>query len=360
MTGGLFFFLMTTNNNLGFGGQWVEIFRAGRHKPLGSDAVRDFPVSFLESAVRNFNPSQQEVPITCGSPIHPLSDAPAYGLATSLKVEGESLLAQFSDVDPEVEDLVRSKKLLSRSASFYDNPPRVKHVHFLGIQPAAVKGLKQIHFSEGETITVEFSEGATMSTEKQPTDEQVDGAVKKFLKEKFPSLFGDDKPATAQFSEGDRKKILDDAVAAARAAFSEELKKATDKVDELQKQVDAQTGNSNRGAVVSFCDDMIAKGKLTPAIKPRVVNLMDALAALPADKKVTVISFAENGDEKKTDNTLLVEFQEFIKAMPAFIQFGEGFASLKATGDGSEIVNQKQKDAMRGAMGLGEKKTATA
>src|SRR5262245_19989291 len=121
-----------TKSKTGFGGQWVEIFAAGKH--TDSDGrTHDITPEFLNSVVANFSCEQHEAPAVVG---HPRDSAPAYGWAHALRVNGDKLEVQFADVDSDFEALVRDGKFKKRSASFYVDPktapggkaPYLRHV----------------------------------------------------------------------------------------------------------------------------------------------------------------------------------------------------------------------------------------
>jgi hypothetical protein len=145
-----------------FGDQWIEIFTAGTHT---DDAGRTHQIdaSFLESVAGNFNPAAHEPPAVIG---HPHNNAPAYGWVDGVRVQEGALEVKFKEVDPNFEQLVRDGRFKKRSASFYVDPktapggkaPALRHVGFLGAQPPAVKGLRDIQFVEGEATGIE---GAT-------------------------------------------------------------------------------------------------------------------------------------------------------------------------------------------------------
>src|SRR5712675_400471 len=106
---------MNQRKSTGFGGQWVQIMRAGTHRD-NEGIERRIDTAFLDSVVANFNPSEHEPPAVIG---HPTLDAPAYGYVRELRREGEVLEAQFGDTDEEFEGLVRDGKFKKRSAAFY-------------------------------------------------------------------------------------------------------------------------------------------------------------------------------------------------------------------------------------------------
>lgn len=339
----------------GFDGQWVDIFTTGtHHDDKGNEHAID--LAFLEQVVANFKPEEHQPPAVIG---HPKTDAPAYGWVCGLRVEGGALQAQFCDDDPTFEEMVEQGRFKKRSSSFYldaakapgGRVPQLRHVGFLGAQPPAVKGLREIQFTEGEAVTFEqtnFSEGESMNeTEKKTFREQ--------LREIFGELFGSKENASAaSFGEADVKRLVGEAVNAATTKFTEEIDKRDKVIEQLSKQVDKHSGSATRAEIISFCERE-GVGRILPAFKRMgLVEFMETLAALD-DKKVSVVSFAEEGGkevEKKVEITPLQFFENFLKSLPPFISFGEQFGGLKVTTDGAEVVDPKQMDNLREGMGV--------
>ena len=136
----------------GFKNQWIAISQIGKFKPTAPVTTRDLNESFLKEVIANFTPD--DVPAVVG---HPKENAPAFGWAAALRLNGDVLEAQFADTDDQFEQMVEQGKFRKRSASFYMNPARLRHVGFLGAQPPAIKGLRDIQFSDGESYAVEIS-----------------------------------------------------------------------------------------------------------------------------------------------------------------------------------------------------------
>lgn len=300
----------------------------------------EIDISFLEQVVANFIPEEHEPPATIG---HPQSNAPAYGWACALRIEGDRLQSQFCEVDPAFEQLVREGKFKKRSAAFYMDTrtapggrvPALRHVGFLGAQPPAVKGLREIHFNEGEAVTfadINFSEGESMDEEKVKT------TVQESIKEFFKNLFGGSKDdgAQASFSESDVKRMVTEAVTAATTPLTEANKTLATQVETLAQQVSTHSGVSTRSEIVAFCESL-GKAKFPPAFKAMgVIEFMEKLATVPDDVKVSVISFEEKDGTKKeikTESTLLSYFKEFLKGIGPIIQFGEQFGTLSGSGE---------------------------
>lgn len=342
----------------GFNNQWVEIFTAGKHTD-SAGREHEIGVDFLDRVIAHLDLNLHEPPAVVG---HPREDAPAYAWVAGLRRTGESLEAQFADVDPEFAQLVRDGKFKKRSASFYTDAPTapggrapyLRHVGFLGAQPPAVKGLRAIQFDEGASnITFEaitFSEGESMSEEKEKS---VREQIGDYLKE----LFGGGKeqqPAPANFSEAQIKSLITEAVETATGTLVAKNAVLETEVNRLKDHTATQSGASVHAANIAFCEHLGA-ARFPPAFKKiGTVDFMDTLAALPAESKVTVISFAEeNGQqvEKKLELSPLMWFQNFLEGLGPFIQFGEQFGGLYATSNGQEILDPIEMENLRAGMG---------
>jgi len=363
--------MTTSKKKPGFNGQWIEIFSTGTHfDNAGKQHVID--AAFLDSVVSNFNLDLHEPPAVIG---HPKNDAPAFGWGCALRRNGEVLEAQLCDNDPQFEEMVRTRKFKKRSASFYLDPetapggqvPALRHIGFLGAAPPAVKGLRDIHFEEGEATTFEFSEGEAMADDKDKTavldDKTIGEKVMQFLQEKF----GPKKDAaTASFSEADTRKLVEDTVAAVKAEFTTKMSALEGENKKLKEAVTRQDSSTTRASIVSFCEDLQRQGKFVPAFKNMgVIEFMEMLASIEdtKDTKVHVISFAEeNGVEvdKQVEVSPLDWFKNYLTAQQPFISFGETFGGVKLKGDGSQLVDPKQIDVLRDSMGMKKPEAATA
>lgn len=153
-----------TKQNLAVSG--VEIFRVGEHRPMAGPTIL-FSTSMLNDVVASYEPDKHNAPVVIG---HPKTDAPAYGWVSKLRLEGDTLVADFSDIDPEFARLVKSKRYRKISASFWKpsteanphgNKWALKHVGFLGATAPAVKGLKEASFAAGQSGVLVFGENDT-------------------------------------------------------------------------------------------------------------------------------------------------------------------------------------------------------
>lgn len=141
------------------------IFKPGKHTAM-SGTTLDFNEAMLKAAVAAYDPSLHEAPIVVG---HPKDNGPAYGWVQALsynEATGE-IEVDPAQVDEAFAEMVQAGRFKKRSASWYlpDSPANPKpgtlylrHVAFLGAQPPALKGLRDVSFNEGEEGVVEFAE----------------------------------------------------------------------------------------------------------------------------------------------------------------------------------------------------------
>lgn len=276
----------------------VEIFRAGTHID-DSGTSHSFSEADLAATAQAYDPTIREAPLCVG---HPESDKPAYGFVRALQVNADGRLAMSTaDVHPQFAEMVRERRFPKRSASFY--PPRhpnnptpgtwyLRHVAFLGAQPPAVSGLRDIQFGDDSAGLVNFSEAQT--TEQEPP---MPTATKKTAEELQAEL----DQVNAQIATANGKASAAEAEAADAKAklaqFSE------------QKRAERTAG------FVSFAEDQVKAAKLRPADKAALVATLEALAdAQPVD-------FAEGGQVKKLP--LVDWLKDRVSTGTPLVQFGE-------------------------------------
>lgn len=139
----------------------IEIFRAGRHIDMHGREYEITPADVADMAA-SYSPAQHEAPLVIG---HPKLNAPAYGWVRGLRADNGLLIAEAHQVDPAFASAVNKGAYKKRSASFLPpSSPRnpkpgsyyLNHVGFLGAQPPAVTGLRDVQFAAGEDL-VEFA-----------------------------------------------------------------------------------------------------------------------------------------------------------------------------------------------------------
>jgi hypothetical protein len=348
---------MTTNKKFGFGGQWVDGTPVGKHVDSDGDEV-SIDVAFLEAVVANFEKTKNlhQPPAVIG---HPKSNAPAYGYIAALRVNNGRLERQFTDVNPQFEEIVKSGSYKKRSDAFYLDPktapgglvPALRHVGFLGAQPPAIKGIADIQFSEeGKTVDVEVDTAINFSEGDNMNEADVKKTVTESIKEFFKTHFGGSEKPAANFSETDLQSMIESAVKKVETTFSEEIASLKTENQTLQTAISSQSGSSTHAANIEFCEKR--PDRIPPQLKDRYASLMDQLAGV-TDKKVVAIEFAEDGKtEKKVDRSLVDELKALIDMQPPFVTFGEQYQRLQPTADPSKLEDAAQKQTMRAEMGL--------
>lgn len=283
----------------------IEIFRAGvRTDDAGN--THTITEAMLADTVAAYDPALHEAPHTVGHPEHNL---PAYGWVERLAVDNGVLkIVANKQVEPQFAEMVEAGRFKKRSASFYKpedpgNPkPGVwypRHVAWLGAQPPAVKGLKDVAFSEDASRGVCFSEAATPATTASPPP---------VVPPSKPEIDPMDEELKAQLAQAQKD------LAAAKEAEAA----ATRKADEATAQAAsfAEKARAERKAgFVSFAESQVQVGKLLPKDKAMAVATLEALAdAQP-------VEFAEGDATRKLSPAQWL--QDLIAAGMPHVSFGE-------------------------------------
>lgn len=288
----------------------IEIFRPGRQTDDAGN-VHVFTPADLDGIAQRYDPTVREAPLTVGHPEH---NRPAYGWVKSVGVSPEGrLVANPHQVDANFAEMVAAGRFKKRSSSFYpphapNNPTPghwyLRHVAFLGAQPPAVPGLKDIQFSEDDDAggAVSFSEPVTA----QPSTQEPDDMSKELQ---------------AQLDEANAKLAAEKA---AREKAEADAKEAAKKAETAETQAAsfAERARADRTAVfVSFAEAQVEAGKLLPKDKDMAVATLEVLAdAQP-------VEFSEGGTTTKV--APVAWFQSLFASAKPVVNFGE-FAGGKS------------------------------
>ena len=289
----------------------IEIFRPGRHTD-DQGIAHHFSEADVDGMAASYNPALREAPLTVG---HPKDNLPAYGWVKAVSRNAAGVLAITPhNVEPQFAEMVADKRFPKRSASFYppqapNNPTPgkwyLRHVAFLGAQPPAIAGLKDIQFSEDDAGgAVSFSEPVTAEPSTQEPDDmskelqaQLDAANTQLAAEKSAR-------EKAEAAAAEAKKKADTAQAEA-ASFAEKAR------------ADRKSG------FVSFAEAQVSAGRVLPKDQPMVVATLEVLAdAQP-------VEFAEGDTTRKVSPAQWL--QDLIAEAQPSVSFGE-FAPGHATG----------------------------
>lgn len=282
----------------------IEIFRAGRHTD-DAGAAHHFTEADLDGMAASYSPALREAPLTVG---HPKDNLPAYGWVKAVaRTAAGALAITPHQVEPQFAEMVQAGRFKKRSASFYpphapNNPTPgkwyLRHVAFLGAQPPAIAGLKDIAFSEDDAGgAVSFSE----SVSAEPVITQEPDDMPKTLQEQL-----DEVNAQLAAEKTAREK--------AETEAATHKKTATDA--QVQAASFAEKARTDRKAgFVSFAESQVQAGRLLPKDKDMAVATLDALAdAQP-------VEFAEGDATRKVSPAQWL--QDLIANAPPAVNFGE-------------------------------------
>jgi len=266
----------------------ITIMRTGTFTSVEGTQV-SFGASDLAAIAASYDAASDPAPLVVG---HPQLDAPAYGWAAGLKVEGDRLVADADKIEPAFAEAVNAGRYPKISSSFYppDHPANpkpgawyLKHIGFLGGAAPAVKGLGTVHFSEA-------SDSAPLATfeneETQVTDKN------------------------ASFAEREAELDAREAEIAAR---------------EAKAAADARA--AFHAANVSFVEGLVGQAKLAPAAKAKVIGILDVLAPLAP------VSFGEEGEKSPAD-----EFRALLSGAQPLVSLGEAAPADKGAGAGAKTA----------------------
>lgn len=289
----------------------IEIFRAGRQVDDAGN-THDFSAADVLSMANGYNPALREAPLTVG---HPASNLPAYGWVKGLSAVSDVLVMSPHQVDPQFAEMVSAGRFKKRSASFYppsspNNPTPgrwyLRHVAFLGAQPPAVAGLKDIQFSEGDADgAISFSE--TAITQKE-------------------NLMDEETKARLAQAEAD---------AAAAKLAQANAEAATKAAQEQLAQFAESQRQSRHAGHVSFAEAQVKAGKILPKDKETAVAVLDQLA----DSQP--VEFSEGGVAKKV--VPAEWFKGLIEGAKPLVEFGE-FAGGDAGGESTKGMSDADID----------------
>lgn len=284
--------------------QSVEIIKAGSWR--ASTGRVNVSSEMLDQIVSNFSSINQVagygVPGKLGH--SNAVGAPAYGWMSDLQRVGDTLVADFSDVPPEIVDAIAKHRYNSVSVELY---PKVEYegksfenvlggVAFLGAEWPAVKGLKPLWASK-------FSE-AEQKLELTLTEE--------------PAVANDE----MKFSQAQSDSFVLAAETRVRAELAATIKTATDATAAEKLRADKAEADLKKfrdDADKSTIDAMIAAaekaGKVVPANKERITKLAGSVMKMSAEDRTEALAtltelingsapkvkFGEQGKSKSDD-----------------------------------------------------------
>lgn len=364
------------------------IFRKGRHT-ASSGATLDFSEDALRAAVKAYDPALHEAPIVVG---HPKDNAPAYGWvgAMSFNEDTGEIEIDPAQVDADFSEMVEKGRFKKRSASWYlpDSPANPKpgtlylrHVAFLGAQPPAVKGLRDVNFSE-EAGVVEFGdydrfvwrsmssimrglrewiigkEGVETADKLIPNwhlDELQQTADKALAAENNPAgqvmpAFSEEDPMTIAELQAQVAKLTAERDAALANAKPADFSEREASLAAREAKVKDAEAKAARTAIEGRVDAAIKEGRLLPAQRKHAIDFAVGLVDGEA-----VIDFGEGDKAKKVTQREAYLLQ--IEQGPKVVEYGERSPTSTGTdGNAPSVVELQAQIAAQVASGGQAKK----
>lgn len=292
----------------------IEIFKAGTWTD-SSGNTRTWTEQDLDSIVQKYNEQKDhEAPVVIG---HPKDNAPAYGWVEKLEKRGSSLWAKIKPTVQEFVDWVRQGLYKKVSISLYPDM-LLRHVGFLGAVPPAVKGLKLPQFAEGQytEYEIDFRDWTAEERERLAKGETTKKLKEVNMEEKLKEL-------EEKLKEKER----------ALAEFAEKEKTKDEELARLKAEVGAVRAEKRKAEFNAFCEDLIKEGKLTPAMKPFVLDFMEILHGIGE------YEFSEGDSKVKAQP--IEKFKAFLIGLPKQVEFSEIATKDKTVEGKTEIKNIK-------------------
>lgn len=338
----------------------IEIFRVGTHTAMGGQTL-SFDRDLLAAAVAGYEPALHEAPVVVG---HPKDNHPAFGWIDHLELTTDGVvLAHPKQVDAQFAELVAQGRYKKRSASWYlpDSPANPKpgtlylrHVGFLGAQPPALKGLRDIQFAEADGV-VEFGDtspyiwstlGALLRGMRdwmigEKGQDVADKVLPNFyitdLEQETQRQLSQPAPAPVTAFAETHMSQTNAGQPAAQAPVAPVAKDPREvQFSEREAQIAAREKALRTKEIGAEIDALITAGKVMPAQKDGLVAFM---ASLPDD---SVVEFSEGAQSVKQSAR---EFMaKFLGSLPKAIEFGE-MAPAGGAKNPTELSAQELADA---------------
>lgn len=309
----------------------IPIFRAGR-QTAADGTVLEFSAADLQAAVAAYDPALHEAPLCVG---HPKDNLPAYGWVRGLEFADGELAALPDQVDPAFAEMVNAGRFKKRSASFYlpDSPTNPKpgslylrHVAFLGAQPPAVKGLRDVSFADAEEGVVEFGDWQDRSIASlfrrlrewvistsglERADQVLPNWEIQSIEEAAMTPEPQPAQSTALYTEGAAVHPTAEELAAREAAINKDRAA----IDAREAAIAKKEAAARLAEFGEFADGLVKEGRLLPKDKAALVAVMGTLP------EATVVEFGEG--DKAVNKPALQVLRDFLAALPKQVEFGE-------------------------------------
>jgi hypothetical protein len=278
-----------------------QIFAMGKWR--ASTGPVDVTSQMLDDIVASYNGLNSKItgfaiPIKLGH--NKRVGEPAYGYAENVRRNGDTLIADFADVPPEIVDAISQRRYNAVSVELRPKieyagntfPNVLSGVALLGAEWPAVKGLEPIFASEFA------EEGALMLSQEEDADMN-------FTQEQHDAIL-----ASAVAKAKDEAKAE---TAAELTAAKTALEAAEQARDTANAALEAFRDEAEKSTITAVIEAAEKAGKIVPANKAKIAAFAE-----------TIRTSVAKGDARKA---LLDQFSEFVGAMPVKVGFKEASAS---------------------------------
>ncbi len=324
-----------------------EFFKPGTHTAVNGVAYT-FDAAAVNELVSSYNPDFSDAPLVVG---HPTLTAPRFGKAQRLFVSDKGVaMCEAGDLVAEFAEMVNNKMYPRVSASIYmptakGNPTPgkhyLRHIGFLGGVAPAVKGLEMVEFAADADADGIVSFG--------DWDDRLTAGMFRSIRNWILSKFGQedadralsewavqdlaDSAAQPEANNANANAISNFSTPPTHPTTSQEIPMDATQLAELaafknreaallarEAAVNAASALAARTEVANFAEGLITAGKLIPAHKDAVVEVLCQLDQA-GDGKGQIASFAaapEHADHGKTGGVLL---RELLSNLPKQVTF---------------------------------------
>jgi hypothetical protein len=338
----------------------LEILKAGTHRD-SQGRTYSFSVDSLKQIADSYDSRRHVAPILVTHD----ETKPNKGLIDRVWVEGESLLAEPTQVDPQLAEQVNAGRWPRLSAAIYlpDSPANpvpgsygLRHV--ATVQIPAIKGMEPPQFAEEGTILLSETEADLAALARAFREfvlgefdgETADRYIPSWMVDSMTSRAMEQRQADAMnFSEeGNVTQDIPATEGTALPPDAEDYKRRMDELTAREAALAAREAELTRAADTQFVEGAIASGKVPPFLKERAIELLGALPDEPAQ----ILTFSEQGKETKATPKQL--FREMLGSLRT-VQFGEVAPEISPIGDNDPAaVAAKARRLMTEAAANGE------
>lgn len=291
-----------------------EIFKVGNHTS-DKGVSKEYTLDDLNFIASSYNPAESEAPLVIG---HPEDNSPAYGWISSLEVTPEGILianAPDEKINSDFLKVVNEGRYKKRSISLTPEG-KLRHIGFLGGAAPAIKGLKDIQFSQPSSSVYVFD----YNNESEDLDNETD--ENKAIKATPDSLSRQSESPTDISSLSSKLDELKESLDNISKNFTES-DDTKSQLSEIHNQVNSIQSKITQNELENLLTDKVSAGTLTPAIKNKLLDISNFVQSQ---------NFSEDFSSPAFVNSINNHIKELVKSFPKIIYY-ENFAEKPETID---------------------------